>query len=352
VRVPISLLIATLAVIAAVGAEAAAEKFKDPLEVPAPINSLATRSQLSGIAIAGQRLVAVGASGLIIVSDDDGKSWRQVVPPVSSDLTAAYFATDSQGWAVGHDGVVLHTSDGGDSWVKQFDGLMAEAMLTEHFEKLAAQDDPVGERMLPEIALNYANGPEQALLDVWFDDAKNGFVAGSFGSLFATHDGGKTWESWVEKVDADQLYHYNAIRRIGGDLYIASEQGMVFKLDPQQQRFVQKDTGYVGSFFSLAGGDDTVIAFGLRGAAYRSTDAGESWEALPLSPGGSVSASLYADGRLLLVTRNGQLVYSGDGGNTFEPVPVARSMMLTGLAEADDVVTVVGMRGVQRISLQ
>ena len=43
--------------------------------------------------------------------------------PVSSDLFAVHFANASKGWAVGHDGVVLASSDGGQSWTKQLDGL-------------------------------------------------------------------------------------------------------------------------------------------------------------------------------------------------------------------------------------
>jgi photosystem II stability/assembly factor-like uncharacterized protein len=334
------------------GAATAPDTFKDPLQLAAPINTLATSSQLSGVAVAGKRLIAVGVNGLIIASDDDAKTWKQMSAPVSSDLTAVYFATAQQGWAVGQDGVVLHSADGGNSWTKQFDGLMAKEQLTAHFKKLAAAGDPVGDRMLPNVDLNYADGPEQALLDVWFDDALNGYVVGSFGSLFATHDGGKSWESMIENVDTDQLYHYNAIRRIGGSLFIASEQGMVFKFDPQSGHFVQKNTGYAGSFFSLAGDGNTVVAFGLRGAAYRSADAGENWEVLPSASGGSVSASLYQAGRLLVVTRNGLLVTSSDQGSSFKPLPVPRPMMLTCVVEANNVITVVGTRGVQRIGLQ
>ena len=68
---------------------------------------------------AGNRLVAVGQGGRIILSDDNGKSWRQVETPTSVTLTHDVFVSPQSGWAVGQMGVVLHTSDGGEHWVMQ-----------------------------------------------------------------------------------------------------------------------------------------------------------------------------------------------------------------------------------------
>ena len=72
--------------------------FTDVLDTPSTITSLATRSLLNGITRAGKRLVAVGARGHILYSDDEGKSWKQASVPVSSDLTAVNFPTPQQGW--------------------------------------------------------------------------------------------------------------------------------------------------------------------------------------------------------------------------------------------------------------
>ena len=58
-------------------------------------------------------------------SNDGGATWQQSKVPVSSDLTAVYFVNDRKGWAVGHDGVILATSDGGAPWTLQLDGVRA-----------------------------------------------------------------------------------------------------------------------------------------------------------------------------------------------------------------------------------
>jgi hypothetical protein len=182
--------------------------FIDPLDRPASSIGNLMGAHLNSVTTADKRLIAVGARGLIIVSDNAGATWTQVSTPVSSDLLAVHFPTAKQGWAVGHDGVILHSADGGGSWVKQFDGNAASKMLIEHFDKLAAAGDETATSFQEGIKLNYQDGPEQALMGVWFSDENNGVVVGTFGTLLATHDGGKTWESWMERADNPEFLHY------------------------------------------------------------------------------------------------------------------------------------------------
>ncbi len=106
----------------------------DVLDRPAQMTPLAARRLLQSVARAGDRLVGVGPRGHIVVSADGGATWKQSVVPVSSDLTAVYFVNDKNGWAVGHDGVVLATTDGGESWVKQLDGRAANGLLLKTME--------------------------------------------------------------------------------------------------------------------------------------------------------------------------------------------------------------------------
>ena len=90
--------------------------WRDVLGTPAVKSPLASRGLLNGLASAGKRIVAVGQRGHILYSDDAGKSWRQAEVPVSSDLVAVSFPNATNGWAVGHDGVVLRTTDAGVTW--------------------------------------------------------------------------------------------------------------------------------------------------------------------------------------------------------------------------------------------
>ncbi|MDY0012654.1 MAG: YCF48-related protein [Rhodocyclaceae bacterium] len=345
-----------LVVAAAVAAPAISSSFKDPLDVSAiKVSRVALTTQMSGIARAGNHLVAVGVRGLILVSEDDGNSWQQASVPVSSDLLGVNFPTDKDGWAVGHDGVVLHTADGGLSWERQLDGRQAQKLLTDHFQALMDRGNPDAQRFLQDVKINYADGPEQALLGVWFKDAKNGFVCGSFGTLLATRDGGKTWESWVEKVDAPMPVHYNAILGTKkGGVYIASEKGVIFQLDQKGQRFIPVETGYAGTFFSLVEAGDAVLALGLRGTAYRmATAQGSGWAKVDTGVGSAFTGSVtLANGEALVVTQTGQALSTSDSGSRFRTVPVSKPMLFTGVALArGNEAVAVGTAGVRRIQL-
>lgn len=113
--------LASVAVFGTIGLAGAAE-LPDTLSRAASTVAKPEHAVLLGLAQAGKRLVAVGERGLIAVSDDEAKSWRQVPVAVSVGLTAVRFVTSKKGWAVGHRGVVLASSDGGDSWTVQLDG--------------------------------------------------------------------------------------------------------------------------------------------------------------------------------------------------------------------------------------
>ena len=111
----------------ALGAQAT---WQDPLNTPSLETHRAHESLLLDITRTGGRLVAVGAHGHVVFSDDSGKSWQQAKTPSSTTLTSVFFSTATTGWAVGHDGLILHSNDAGETWVKQFDGYQAnDAMV-------------------------------------------------------------------------------------------------------------------------------------------------------------------------------------------------------------------------------
>jgi len=339
---------AAFSAVAAVGG-----KFQDPLDSAAQSTRFTATSHLSAIARAGTRLVSVGVRGLIVLSDDEGRNWRQAASPVSSDLVAVRFVSARRGWASGHDGVILATQDGGEHWVKQLDGRQAAKLLAAHFAALSASGDPQAVRMSKEVARNYENGPEMPMLDLWFENEQVGWASGPFGTLLGTRDGGKTWVSWMEKVEGAKMLHYNAVRGVGGNLYLASEQGTLFKLDRARERFVPLSTGYQGSFFGVIGTRDYVIAYGLRGTAYRSRNAGASWERLATGvPAGLTAASLLDDGRLLFASQDGRVILSRDQGSSFQAVPVARPGLFTDIAPAaGGRILLTGLGGVQSATL-
>jgi len=325
------------ALAATLDAAAAGAGFVDVLDAPAPMSSLAAKSLLQDVARAGDRLVAVGQRGHVIVSGDGGRTWKQGKVPVSSDLTSLYFVDGKDGWATGQDGVVLHSGDGGDSWELQLDGRKANDLLVTAMERNAAAEPSETTKALLAEARRYRDqGPDKPFLDVWFADAQNGYVVGAYNLLFRTTDGGKTWQPWFDRTDNRKYFNLYAIRPVGDDLYIAGEGGLILKLDPASKRFKALAIPYNGSFFGVGGAGSAVLVFGLRGNIWRSDDRGLTWAKVDAGLRAAVVGTTAADGAFVLADAGGRFAASTDGGHSFRPVRLKQSMPIAGFAVARD----------------
>ena len=306
----------------------------------------AERSLLLDIAAAGERLVAVGERGHILVSDNAGESWRQVEVPTTAMLTRVFFFDDSSGWAVGHDGNILYSRDGGLSWSLQRDGIAEQAPINEAragraVDQVKALETELAvaadtNRQAVELALEEARWSlEQArdamdapiyappLMDVWFASDQRGWASGAYGTLLHTANGGRNWTDWSHKVDNPEELHLNGVVGDGnGTLYLASEWGTVFVSASAGERWQQLATGYDGSFFGVIANPDTgtVLPYGLLGTIYRSADRGQSWQAADSGVSASLFGADYADGTLVFVGQGGTATVSHDDGASFQPM--------------------------------
>lgn len=308
----------------------------DVLDRPALASPIAARRLLLAVARAGDALVAVGPRGHILVSPDAGVSWNQASVPVSSDLTAVHFPTSKQGWAVGHDGVVLATGDGGATWTKQLDGRAVNALIVSDVEATLAANpqSTLLQGLAAEARRNVEAGADKPFLDVWFENATTGWVVGAYNLLLRTTDGGRTWESWYDRTDNPRLMNLYAVRPAAGHLFIAGEGGTVLRLDGAAGRFVAVPVDYAGSMFGIADTGDAVLVHGLRGNAFRSADGGATWTRIDAGlPATIVSSTSPQPGVVILADQGGRLAISHDAATTFKPVPVQKSLPLTSIVD-------------------
>jgi photosystem II stability/assembly factor-like uncharacterized protein len=334
------------------GAIQAAE-YVDVLDSPAAMSQLAIKSPLNEVVAAGDRLVTVGIRGHILYSDDAGKTWQQAKVPVSSDLTSVYFPTPAEGWVVGHDGVVLHSTDSGASWTKQLDGVQAGKIMLDYYTALAATD-PANEdytALVDEAQRVVDDGADKPFLGVWFADKQNGYVVGAFGLIFHTADGGASWTPLNDKVDNPQGFHLNAITGSGSgqDVTMVSEQGLVMRLDPASGKFVTLTTPFEGTYFGLQQTSHGLVIYGLSGMGFKSTDGGASWTKLVLPVDKPLTAAATdASGQLYLFDQPGEIMSSIDGGETFRLRPQATTAAISSaVAVGNEAMVLVGPRGVR-----
>lgn len=312
----------------------------DPLLRPAATARQATSAVLIAVTRAGNRLVAVGESGIALYSDDGGHNWAQAQVPVSVTLTAVHFATADKGWAVGHSGVVLATTDGGRSWVRQLDGRQIAA-LPEDAEAVADGDPP---------PLPNAGDP---LLDVFFLDEQEGFALGAFGLLLHTADGGANWTRASARLPNPDGNHLYGMRRVGDRLYVVGERGAVFASQDGGKRFDVLKTPYDGSYFGVAGGrDGEVVVFGLQGRAFASSDHGASWHEVGGEVGGAwTGAVTLADGRIVMVGQAGDVRLQSASTDGFDMLQGRQPPLSAVAATADGRLLAVGPRGTHIIDM-
>lgn len=354
----------------------AAAEARDFVFTDAPRVADPESHQLLDVTTAGSRLVAVGASGLIIVSDDAGASWVQVDAPVSATLTAVTFAGPRDGWAVGHAGVILHSDDAGDSWSLQFDGRQAiDAILAYATQQREAAEEvletaradearPAGELEALEYALDDAafveeeaqlaveTGPADPFLDVMFFDERRGMAVGAYGMSFATDDGGESWRvNQLGIENPDRFHLYGLYSDEAGRVVMTGEAGLLYRSEDGGASFERFPDVYDGSLFGVVPWAGRPLSFGLRGNLFAYDDAEAAWQQVMADN----EASLYGgapldDGGALLVGAGGMLLRLGPDGSTERYQHPSRSTFSTALQANDGVVWLVGMDGLARLS--
>lgn len=322
----------------------------EPARIPALKSALASSRPLLTVTNAGSRMICVGQMGHILYSDDKGRAWTQATVPVSVDLTSVFFATSQVGWATGHDGVVLKTSDGGKTWTLVLEGRQAAKLLVDYYSAQDRAGNPAMAAALVESKRYLKEDGARPFLDVWFKDEKSGFVIGAWGLILHTDDGGKTWTPWLERTVNPNADHLNAIRFVDGQLWIVGDQGVLLRLDETAQRFVSSLPPEGGSLFGVTGKPGVVLAYGLIGRTLVSRDGGKTWAKGGAAGGsGITSGTVLADGSIVLVDTGARIWISRDDGKSFSSLRMDTPMSYFGVVAADaQTLVLVGSSGVRQ----
>jgi photosystem II stability/assembly factor-like uncharacterized protein len=316
------------------------------LRTPAIMVKSPASTILIGVAKAGHRLVAFGVHGVIIYSDDDGKSWTQAAVPVDVSITAAAFSTPHDGWAAGHDGAILHTADGGATWQLQLDGNAANKLIMQAAQVAVAHNDPSPGTPRAVMRANHflQGGPENPFLTILAIDPRNAFVFGAYRMVMKTTDGGKTWTDWSLHIGDPVSHNLYDVAPVGPNIFVTGEAGAVFRSSDGGLSFPAVTTPADATMFAvLPTGDGGVFLCGVAGQAFRSADQGQTWQ--PVNFGTQynlIVAKALASGDVIVGSEAGTLYISYDHAKTFSPLPDVLPMEIFGLTQAanGDVVAV------------
>jgi photosystem II stability/assembly factor-like uncharacterized protein len=314
---------------AAATVAAARADWPDPAMTGAETMPRASKALLlEGTRLHTGRLVLVGERGHVLLSDDDGATWRQVEAPTRATLTAVAGAGDAV-VAVGHDGVVLVSDDLGERWRR-------------------VREEPFS----PDNFGSPTNG--SPLLDVLFLDDRRVLAIGAYSLLLFSDDAGASWRTApLERQPAeiaagteasagaepgdDALAAADAAAEAGGgDAMLFSEDELTLddEVDPHLNALVRT-------------GPQRLLMVGERGTAFASADDGASWEVLQLPYAGSMFGALHLGGdRVLVYGLRGNAFQSDDHGRTWRALDtgVQASLFAAALGE-DGALTLAGAEG-------
>lgn len=270
---------------------AAAQAFAPRATPPLAATRLATeKMHLNTLARSAAGLVAGGELGHIIVSRDAGKSWQSAKLSTERQALINQIVFDKDGltgMAVGHEGWILGTLDGGLSWREL-------AFQTENGEPL----------------MSVARLPSGAWLAV-----------GAFGRAIRSDDGGQHWTRLALPEAGIEDKHLNRIvgSADGQHWLIVGERGLVLRSESAGESWEAEPEFYKGSFYNAAAlPDGGWLVYGMRGNAYLKRAADKTWtrSALP-APASFFGHALLPDGRLMLVGQGSLIATSDDGGQQF-----------------------------------
>ncbi len=244
--------------------------------------------RLMAITFKGNIGIVVGDRGVILKTEDNGNTWREVHPAVYSYvLNDVFFPTATVGYAVGSQGVILKTTDAGETWTPIPTDVTNNNLYGVYFVS-AQRGFVVGDRGTILVTDNggddwdvrFAN-TYATLKDVYFTDVLTGYAVGHWGVILKTTNSGNTWEKIVENPN----YSFNKVV------------------------FTNLNTGYV---------------FGEYGLAWKTEDAGASWNELNIGSPFSVYGAIFPTTQWGFIAGDyGLLKRTMDGGATWTDIKPA-----------------------------
>ena len=284
-----------------------------------------TSSILQDVFFVDQDYGWIAGAQTILHSTDGGVSWvEQPAPPVSLFYISIYFTDRMNGWACGNDARIIHTTDGGNTWISQpnpyvtFNPILYGIYFTNPDTGWAVGGDHgsypgfINRRVILHTTnggdsweFQFDQSGEWPFYCVNFSTSVDGYAAGQFGDIVNTSDGGSTW----------------------------SEKTPVTSYQPFSIYFVNSDTGWTSGEY-----------LGVPHVSYisKTTDGGTSWDIqtfgtddylqdihfIDSESGWAVGGTIGGSGGV----QHSVILHTSDAGINWEPESAPTSSTLLGLS--------------------
>ncbi len=246
--------------------------------------SLEFMDENTGWAVGGELIDFSGTSeGIILHTTDGGENWEEQLN-LSTKLNALDFVNENKGWAVGRDGIIKYTTNGGSNWGTQnspLNGFLTSVCFTDENNGWIVSRSNWGEIIHTSNGgttwTQQSNPSGNPLHDVFFINQDKGWAVGLDSSVIKTTDGGANWE-WFN-INASQGYRFASVF------------------------FIDEMHGWI---------------VGIYGSILLTTDGGITWQEIESGTSESFE-DVYFVNQLngWVVGDAGTILHSADGGNTW-----------------------------------
>jgi photosystem II stability/assembly factor-like uncharacterized protein len=293
-----------------------------------------------GVAGQGSTVVAVGADGAMVRSTDGGASWNDVASGTMHNLSAIW-GSDSLFVAVGSAGTILVSRDGGTAWAPADSSLAGRPLL-----RVAASNGAlvavgpygnVGRSKDGGVTWTVVTGAwtSNHLEGVWAAGSTV-IAVGSAGTILRSLDGGETWADVGMEIPT-------------GSLQLSPRPGDLPPRDGPQDEALRGLLGIEArrprTFLAAAGAGGIALIAGERGTILRSTDGGTTWSLVESATRQRVAAVWTSGDTAAAVGSRGTIVWSVDGGATWAIGPSGTDAHLTAVWGTDAVLVAIGHSG-------
>jgi photosystem II stability/assembly factor-like uncharacterized protein len=243
-----------------------------------------------GLAFLGETLGWAVGSGArrLHETTDGGFTWTALGNAPDTTMYAVDFADSSTGWAVGYNGFIIKTTDGGRHWRSQsvspvypitlygVDALDSETVFVAGDNALLLKSTDGGSswRNAPRLF----NTPTDWRC-VRFISRSVGFAGGLKSRILMTTDGGERWSS-VHNPGGERLLWSIAFNRGGVGLAVGSSSEVLRSTDRGNswKRLLLPGMTTLTFYAVTFGDENTVYLAGSNGCLYKSFDAGATWQ--------------------------------------------------------------------------
>lgn len=213
--------------------------------------------------------------GRIFFSYDNGEYFHLARTDTKQNITSIKFQNKDIGYAVGHDSIILKTTDGGFNW-----------------------------------STIYSESSDEKPLFKVYIKGNNIFAIGAYGLFLYSYDDGEHWEKISIDNNKPHLYDISFIS--DSEFYLVGESGYFSKgyLENNRIQIEKINTPYQGSYFGLCtkSSPGEVLLYGLRGNLYIYSPDLENFKKISQEDTHALFTSLRIDKRVIFAGQGGYII--------------------------------------------